>query len=174
MELIRLGPDADGGFLVPNDLDGIEACFSPGLSFTAGFKRDCAELGMRVFMADGSVEKPPEFHSAFRVLKKFIGSSTCGDFVSLEDWVNSSVPEKTGDLLLQMDIEGCKYEALLSIPISIQRRFRIVVVEFHFLDFLFSKPLFSIYSRAFERLLQTHSCVHFHPNNVCKSIRVGD
>jgi hypothetical protein len=30
--LIRLGPNKDGGYLVPNDLDGIEACFSPGVS----------------------------------------------------------------------------------------------------------------------------------------------
>jgi hypothetical protein len=30
-ELMRLGADHDGGYLIPNDLDGITACFSPGV-----------------------------------------------------------------------------------------------------------------------------------------------
>ena len=30
-ELIRLGSNNDGGYLVPNDLKGISACFSPGV-----------------------------------------------------------------------------------------------------------------------------------------------
>ena len=50
--LIRLGPAGDGGYLVPDDLDGIEACFSPGVGDLVGFERDCLARGMRVFMAD--------------------------------------------------------------------------------------------------------------------------
>lgn len=30
IELIRIGGEADGGYLIPNDLEGIEYCFSPG------------------------------------------------------------------------------------------------------------------------------------------------
>ena len=29
--LIRIGGDIDGSYLVPDDLDGITACFSPGV-----------------------------------------------------------------------------------------------------------------------------------------------
>jgi hypothetical protein len=29
--LIRVGPDGDGGYLLPDDLSGIVACFSPGV-----------------------------------------------------------------------------------------------------------------------------------------------
>lgn len=172
-ELIRLGPNGDGGYLVPNDLAGIEACFSPGVSDRAGFERDCAERGMKVFMADASVEGPPESHPQFRFIKKFIGATSRGDFISLGDWFKSSLPEGSGDLLLQMDIEGYEYEALLSLPEDWQPRFRIMVVEFHFLDYLFSEPLFAIYSKVFEKLLSTHTCVHIHPNNVCTALKVG-
>ena len=49
-----------------------------------------------------------------------------------------------GDLLLQMDIDGDEYETLLSMPILLQKRFRIIVVEFHYLDYLFSEPIFGI------------------------------
>lgn len=172
-KLIRLGPDGDGGYLIPDDLTDIDACFSPGVNRISGFERDCAERGMRVFMADASVEKPAEEHPRFVFTKKFIGASTHDDFVSIEEWVTSAVGRTGGDLLLQMDIEGYEYEALLSLPIEMQKRFRIIVAEFHYLDYLFSEPLFGLYSKVFEKLLTTHACLHIHPNNVCGSISVG-
>ena len=55
--LIRLGPHGDGGYLVPNDLEGIEALFSPGVDVLSGFEKDCAKLGMQVYLADRSVDQ---------------------------------------------------------------------------------------------------------------------
>lgn len=169
-ELIRLGPDGDGGYLVPNDLDGIEACFSPGVSNIAGFEMDCAEMGMKVFMADGSVERPPVTHPQFAFIQKFIGANTEGAFLSLEDWVNKAIIDSSSDLLLQIDIEGYEYETLLSASSSFLARFRIIVIECHYLDYLFCAPVFAIYSRVFERILGTHTCVHIHPNNICSTL----
>jgi hypothetical protein len=171
-ELIRLGVEGDGGYLVPNDLDGIEACFSPGVSDVASFEMDCAEMGMKVFMADASVERPPVIHPQFTFIKKFIGANTMGAFLSLEDWVSNAVNGSRSDLLLQMDIEGYEYETLLSTPSSFLARFRIIVVEFHYLDYLFCAPMFAIYSQVFERILGTHTCMHIHPNNICSPITV--
>jgi len=53
--LVRIGPEGDGGYLVPDSLAGINACFSPGVSTESGFEMQCAERGMDVFLADGSV-----------------------------------------------------------------------------------------------------------------------
>ena len=171
-ELIRVGPDGDGGYLLPNDLDGIQACFSPGVGALSGFEKQCADFGMEVFLADASVERPAENHPRFHFTRKFIGASTHGEFITLADWVRSSYPESQGDLLLQMDIEGFEYETLLNIPTDLQQRLRIIVIEFHHLEYLFSKPLFEVYSRAFEKLLATHRCVHIHPNNFYGTFQV--
>jgi hypothetical protein len=38
--MIRLGREADGGYLVPDDLSGIVACFSPGVDVIAAFELD--------------------------------------------------------------------------------------------------------------------------------------
>ena len=172
--LIRLGPDGDGGYLVPNDLEGIEACFSPGVSDRAGFEVDCAERGMNVFMADGSVEKPPTRHPRFTFIQRFVGASTQGNFMSLDDWISDSLADPHADLLLQMDIEGYEYETLLSAPNSLLQRFRIMVVEFHALEYLFSEPIFPFYCQVFAKILRSHTCVHIHPNNVCPSFKVGE
>ena len=171
--LMRLGPAGDGGYLVPDDLDGIEACFSPGVSTVSGFERDCAERGMQVFMADASVDGPAEQHPRFHFSKKYIGAWSSGEFLSLDAWVQASLPSPAGDLLLQIDIEGFEYEALLAASESLLRRLRVIVVEFHSLDQLWSKPFFDLASRAFGKLLATHACVHIHPNNRSGSLHKG-
>ena len=70
--LIRLGPLTDGGYVLPNDLDGIEALFSPGVHQESRFEKDCALLGMKVFMADKSVEGPAEEHPSFNFINTFV------------------------------------------------------------------------------------------------------
>lgn len=163
--LIRLGPNDDGGYLVPNDLVGIQACFSPGVSFVSGFEKDCAELGMQVFLADKSVDQPMDEHELFHFTKKFIGATSNDDFMTLDNWVSSSLTDTNSDLLLQIDIEGFEYEVFLSTSDALMQRFRVIVIEFHLLDLLWSKPFFNMAKPAIEKLLQTHTCVHIHPNN---------
>jgi Methyltransferase FkbM domain len=169
--LIRLGPTGDGGYVLPNDLVGISACFSPGVSSVSGFEKDCANLGMQVFLADKSVEQPADKHELFHFTKKFVGVTSNEDFMTLDHWVMSSLPNQDSDLLLQIDIEGYEYEVFLSMSDSLMQRFRIIVVEFHSLDQLWSKPFFKVASRAFDKILQTHTCVHIHPNNVAGMLR---
>jgi hypothetical protein len=164
-ELIRLGPHGDGGYLVPNDLDGIEGCFSPGVSLVSGFEMDCANFGMKVFLADRSVDRPAELHERFHFTKKFVGVTTSDDFMTIDDWVAASLPASKEDLILQIDIEGYEYESFLGMSDDLMRRFRIIVAEFHDIDHLWNLLFFRLASRTFDKILQTHKCVHIHPNN---------
>jgi len=172
-ELIRLGPKCDGGYLVPDDLAGIDACFSPGVDFVSGFEKDCADSGMKVFLADRSVEQPTESHDMFHFTKKYVGVTTNADFMTIDDWVNSSLPGSQTDLMLQIDIEGYEYETFLSVSDNLMRRFRIIAAEFHYLDQLWSLPFFRLASRMFDKILQTHKCVHIHPNNGFRPLNKG-
>jgi len=172
--LIRLGPPRDGGYLVPDDLAGIEACFSPGVGKQFGFEYDCAELGMRAFLADKSVGEPAMPKEKFNFTQKYIGATTSNDFMTLDDWVALSLPESESDLLLQIDVEGYEYEIFLSVSDRLLKRFRIIVAEFHDLPMLWSQPFFQLASRAFDKILQSHTCVHLHPNNCCGSLTRAD
>lgn len=169
--LLRLGPFHDGGYLVPDDLQGIAACFSPGVDRISGFELDCARLGMEVFLADHSVTGPAEQHERFHFTRSHLGVTTDDATMTLDHWVSASRPG-TGDLMLQIDIEGAEYEVFLAASDALLRRFRIVVAEFHSLDQLRNEAFFNIASRAFEKLLQTHHCVHIHPNNYRPVTRV--
>ena len=163
--LVRLGPDGDGGYLVPDDLDGVAACFSPGVSTESGFERACAERGMDVFLADKSVNGPAEAHPRFHFSPVFVGATADDDFTTLDAWVAASGVAPGADLLLQMDVEGFEYEALLSASPALLRRFRVVVVEVHLLDHLWDRAFFHVASRTLGKLLDGHACVHAHPNN---------
>lgn len=168
--LIRLGAAGDGGYLVPDDLAGVQACFSPGVSSVSAFERACADRGMKVFLADKTVAGPAESHPLFHFTRKHVGATTDDGVMTMADWVRQSVGDSTSDLLLQMDIEGAEYETLLATPDELLRRFRVVVIEFHWLDHLWSKPFFNVASSAIRKLLQSHVCTHIHPNNCCGSL----
>ena len=64
-----------------------------------------------------------------------------------------------------MDIEGAEYEVLLDASLETLSSFRFMIIEFHDLDQLFNQFAFSLMSPAFEKILETHNCVHIHPNN---------
>jgi hypothetical protein len=166
-QLIRLGGVEDGGYLVPNDLENLEACFSPGVGGRSNFEIDCAELGMKIFMADRSVDKPSLKDSRFNFIKKFIGGRKSKDFITLEDWVTSAQIEETRDLLLQMDIEGYEYEVLKATSVETLNKFRIIIIEFHMLTSLGYPYYYQRTKKALEKLLLNHTCVHIHPNNAC-------
>ena len=172
VNLIRLGPDGDGGYLIPDDLSGIEYGFSPGVCTESGFEADLAKRGLKVYLADYSVDSASVNDPNLFFDKKFIGSLSDREFMTLDEWKNKKIPSYSGDLILQMDIEGAEFEAIMSVSASLLSQFRIMVIEFHFLQELFNRPYFDLSSRVFRKILQNHSVAHIHPNNCCGSVKV--
>jgi hypothetical protein len=160
--LIRLGPKGDGGYLLPDDLEDIVACVSPGVSTEVGFDEAMASRGIDVFMADGSVEGPPIESPRFHFFKKHFDVVDDDAYVRLDTFC-AGVPE--GELVLQMDIEGAEWPVLLDATRATLERFRIMVVEFHDLEAMLGAFSFSLIEAVFRKLLQSHSVAHLHPNN---------
>jgi hypothetical protein len=173
-DLIRIGGTGDGGYLIPDDLEGIEYCFSPGVNTVSNFENHLADLGIKSFLADYSVDRPPISRPEFTFDKKFLGSSDRGCYFTLASWKDKYIKDYSGDLILQMDIEGCEYEVILNIPDSLLNQFRIMVIEFHYLDRLFDPVTFFLLSASFRKILQSFHVVHIHPNNIGGSVKVGD
>jgi hypothetical protein len=172
-KLIRMGPSGDGGYLVPDDMENIEACFSPGVGQLSGFEKQCADLGMKIYMADGSVDHPGETDNRFFFIKKFIGPETKEDFITMDDWVASSVGDSQSDLLLQMDIEVHEYDSILGMSDELLNRFRVIIIEFHALYHFWDPEFLERANKTFSKLLRQHSCVHIHPNNICGIFSYG-
>ena len=174
--LLRVGGDGDGGYLIPeSQIDKIQAIFSPGVSDVANFELYFADRGIRCHLADGSVESPPFSHDNFLFSKRMIGLETI-DFqnnISLGNWIKAS-GEESDDLLLQMDIEGSEYEALIDADREILAKFRVIVVELHGLHSLVTKAGYRLIALALSKLLEEHVSLHLHVNNASDGLTLGD
>lgn len=175
--LIRIGPDRDGAYLVPDDLDGIAACFSPGVADCKVFEDHLVDVyGIDCHLCDASAD-PERLQTPLRsgkqtFIRKWLDARTGDDRISLADWVAGHDPQ--GDLILQMDIEGAEYRAILAVPATLLSRFRIVVVELHRLDMMRSAGAIRRVLRPFfGRMAGLFTLVHVHPNNCCGDLAIA-
>jgi len=172
-DLIRVGGDNDGGYLLPDDLSGISTCFSPGVDVTATFEKDLLSRGIRSHLADASVDGAPDGLEVLSFTKKYLGGVNNDEHMTLEYWVNSKAPGPwpTGDLILQMDIEGAEYQTIIATPMDVLRRFRIIAIEIHDAQHWFNNPIaWGVVNVFFGKLLADFHVVHAHPNNNCPFI----
>lgn len=187
-ELIRIGPNHDGGYLLPNDLNGINYCFSPGVGGSILFEENLLDFGIESFLLDPSVVAPSTNLKGIHFEQKPLTPAT-GDLfsfkmfdelsddirnekgISLLDWVDSKVASTDADLILQLDIENSEYQVLLATPIDLLKKFRIMAIEFHsFHNLRYQYNLDNIFFPIFTKILSEFDIVHIHPNNVARNI----
>jgi len=176
--LIRIGGHGDGAYLVPDDLHGVRACFSPGVADRKHFEDQLAEdYGIASHLCDYSTDahalKTPLRQGLQTFEKKWLDVNGAPDSHSLDEWVAARQPHASDDLILQIDIEGAEYRNLMAADDATLRRMRIVVVELHGLRCLrFPAVVHHVLGPFFARLSQHFVCVHAHPNNCSSSVRL--
>lgn len=174
--MMRIGGNTDGAYLIPDDLSGVSACFSPGVANFKWFEDELANLGIRCHMADFSSDADrlatPLLSGMQTFLKKWISPDPAENSISIDDWVNQLEPGED-DLLLQMDIEGAEYPNLLSVSEAVLRRFRILVLELHDIQVCYAAGEFlSRIAPVIQRISMFFETVHVHVNNVGGSERI--
>lgn len=166
LRLVRLGAEGDGGYLVPDDLKGIEACFSPGVNDQVAFEVDLMALGIPSHLCDASIERVPATLSGFTFEKKFLGLCEEGNFTTLCAWfARYASVDDAHDYMLQMDIEGAEYDVLNSTPRDVLRKFRIIVIELHHFARVFDPLVCQQIHTLLSRLARDFVVAHIHGNN---------
>jgi len=178
-DLIRIGKDGDGGYLLPSDIRGIEGCFSPGVNNFKDFEDDLAHRYqipsyMIDYTSDAHRLQTPLIQGLQHFDKKWLDIDGAEHSITLDNWVNHKAPGG-GDLLLQMDIEGAEYRNLAAVADAILDRFRIIVLELHDLWYLPEEWfLKGVFRPSMYRIAERFTCVHSHPNNCCGSRDLGN
>lgn len=170
IDMVRIGCDGDGGYLVPDDLVGIQSCFSAGVGNSAAFEAHLATFDIPSYMADYSVERPPLENKLFHFEKKYIGAVDNTQYMTMDSWVKKYSPKVNNNLLLQMDIEGAEYEVIQDCSQRTLQLFRIMVIEFHHLAILTRAVGLYIVRSIFNKILTNFEVVHIHPNNYSNKI----
>jgi hypothetical protein len=177
-ELVRIGGDGDGAYLLPDDLAGIEACFSPGVNNVKHFEDHlAAACGIKSFMCDFTSDvarlQTPLIPGRQFFAKKWLDTDAGADSIDINAWIQGNT-QPGSDLLLQMDIEGAEYRNLLHASVQTLSRFRVIALELHDLgslgDSAFREGLFV---PTLRKLAALFTCVHAHPNNCCGISRFG-
>lgn len=170
-ELIRVGGTGDGAYLVPDDLADIDACFSPGVSNLINFEQELADkLSIHSYMCDASVRAEDlEIDRTYHHFKPvWLGSYDGDQTQTLDSWVANSEHAESRNLLLQMDIEGSEFSSLIATSDSVLSKFRIAVIEFHWLwKIQSSRFLNTRLLPTLHKLSRHFDCVHAHANNCC-------
>jgi hypothetical protein len=164
-ELVRIGAPKDGGYLLPNDLVGIDICFSPGVAKNWSFEKDLYDkFKIPSVMYDGAVDAPRDLTEEHLFHKKYIGMFSSHNFISVSDVIKIDLQRYSGDLLAQIDIEGGEYAIFSTISKDELCRFRVIIVEMHEIDRWIQKRYFNeIVSPILDKLFTTHDLVHSHP-----------
>lgn len=169
--LVRFGADGDGGYLVPDDLGGIAGLVSPGVGPVASFELDLAQKGIPVVLVDHTVPSPPESHELFEFVPKRLAAVSSYESVTIPRLLEEFMPP--GDLVLQLDIEGDEWSILACLEPAVMLRFRVMVIEFHRLDFMTSTPdLVGLVEGVIGKISENFVVAHAHINNAKPSLRV--
>lgn len=170
IDFLRIGGKNDGGYLIPDDLEGIKECFSPGVDVTCTFEMDLLNRGIFSHLADYSVDRPAGFEM-LSFTKRYIGAVNDDMFITLDAWVKEKASQ--GDLLLQMDIEGGEYIAILGATEETLKKFRIILIEIHSIESWGHPSFFCLVETVFMKLLKHFYVLHNHPNNCFGIVNLG-
>ena len=175
--LIRIGNGSDGSYLVPNDLNGISGCLTPGVNNYKHFEDELANTyTISSDMLDGSSDQgclaTPLIRNLQTFSKMWLDTEGTSNSISIGQWLQSKNPTDR-DFILQMDIEGAEYRNILLTEETDLARFRIIILELHRVAVGFSRPrVFNHVLKPFlEKLSKDFVCVHSHPNNVTCAYR---
>jgi len=173
-ELKRVGRNGDGGYLVPDLLNEIKYCFSAGVGDQSSFENELLNNNIKSFLADFSVDFK-ENSGNLQFDKKFIRSYNSFNSWNVNYWISQKISSGTEEnCILQMDIEGSEYDVISSITEENLKRFKILVIEFHSLEYLGNELVYNIVKSSLEKLLQIFDICHIHPNNWKEKTKINN
>lgn len=162
---VRLGRPFDGGYVMIDDFEGIEAAYSLGINDDVSWDFDVVQRGIDVYQYDHTIQELPYNHKKFHWRKIGISHFSDGEMKSIPDLVVENGHASARNLLLKCDIECAEWEVLYNIPSETMSQFRQIVIEVHNLSWLGNVNHADVARQALVNLTRHHNVIHVHANN---------
>ena len=162
-ELVRIGRDYDGGYIMLDDLPGGIA-YSFGISGDVSWDKDMASRGYDVFMYDHTIDGLPEENPRFHWSKLGIADGIVQDdrLRTLEELISRNGHEGKRDMILKMDVEGAEWGFFENVKTEILEQFSQITLEFHGMNL---PENVTRIPTALRKLNETHELIHLHGQN---------
>lgn len=162
---IRIGKEADGGYVMLDDFAGIKVAYSIGICDEVSWDVAIADRGIDVFQYDHTIDRLPLEHPRFHWSKTGLGPRATADLETLPGLLAKNGHHGRDDMLLKCDIEGCEWDVLAELPPDCLPHFKQIVLEVHFLERLVEPEFAAGVERAVAVLTAGHRVIHVHGNN---------
>jgi hypothetical protein len=165
--LMRMGRNYDGGYIMVDDFGKCEAAYSFGIADDVSWDLDVAKRGIDVFLYDHTIETLPIQDKRFHFFRTGIcGTSGEGkNLKTLQEILTENGHIASKNLILKIDVEGAEWNAFEKTSSEIIDNFAQIAVEFHSVNKVDDKDKWDQMLHVFEKLNSTHQVVHVHANN---------
>jgi hypothetical protein len=171
---IRIGRFYDGGYVMVDRFENVDAAYSLGINDDVSWDIDIARLGIPVFQYDHTIPGPPEPHPLFKWEPVCISGVPSGPGTdSLENLVRKNGHDDAQNLILKCDIEGAEWLLFQTMPSHVLKKFSQIVIEMHSLEFLLDEGHANNVRRSIMNLTSHHHVVHVHANNFAPLLVMG-
>ena len=177
--IIRLGRDNDGGYLVINNKKNYKYLLSFGISDDISFEKDFSKKhpNCQIFCFDPTINCLPETIPNTSFYKIGLDSKTVGNYKNIIDILKLLCIEQSdySNIFLKIDIEGYEWLVLNDKQsFNILCNFDQIAIEFHFKFLVRSQRIllpFILMKRALivKRLLKKFKSFNLHANNCAGS-----
>ena len=170
---IRLGSDADGGYVMPSSSLRSNTVISIGIGNEVSFDNELARLGARVIQFDHTIDSTPSTLPGIEFNRLGWGALDEHPFVSLHSMVSMVDWTKARHPILKFDTEGAEWNCLVDARNEDLDRFEVLTGEFHDFQNLVNRPHFDQVMAVFIKLRTTHRVIHMHANNAGGMVMLG-
>jgi hypothetical protein len=162
---IRLGRPYDGGYVMIDDLEAVNACLSLGINDDVSLDLDLANRNIPIYQYDHTISKLPEEHPHFHFIPQKIAPYDGDGCVSLDTLIGQRLADGQTDLILKIDIENDEWEVFNTADPGLLARFRQIICEFHQLHRLGEAAFGNLAETVFKKLHTQFFVCHVHANN---------
>jgi len=173
-EKMRIGSNADGGYVTAKLPGGYDLFISGGIANNVDFEEHFLKIHPNIigYGFDGTINNLPKSVNNFIFIKKNLGNANNNRLTNLVDYV-----QQHKNIFMKIDIEGHEFRVMPEIiKHDLMQNIKQLVIEIHT---PFDIQLYPDYFEGLEDinnsnmfqllsdLNKTHTIIHFHANNGC-------
>ena len=164
VDLVRIGHEYDGGYIMLNDFHDGGIAYSFGISNDVSWDKDMASRGYDVFMYDHTIDELPEQNPHFHWSKLGIADGETRDdrLKTIDELIKQNHHEDKRNMILKMDVEGAEWGFLSQVDSETLSQFSQITLEFH--NVINNRDTKQVLE-ALRKLNITHQLIHVHANN---------